>query len=355
MKHCILIAVYLLWLSAAPAATKRVLFIGNSYTDVNNLPLMVANVANSMMDTVVYDSNVPGGYTFEAHLNSAASLSKIASGNWDFVVLQEQSQRPSFPLSQVQAEVFPYAHVLDSLVNAHSSCGETVFYMTWGRKNGDASNCAVWPPVCTYQGMDSLLHLRYRMMADSNQALLAPAGAVWNYIRQNFPLIELYQTDGSHPSLAGTYAIACTFYSTLFRANPLAISFNPGIPATEATAIRDAVKIVVYDSLLHWNVGRYDSINAITCVTGIEELANTLQVKVFPNPFSSHTVLQLNKNINDASVILLNGMGQQVMQWEGISGNTIELPRASLAAGTYTVLLSESKKLIKAVQVVVID
>jgi hypothetical protein len=259
MKYTI--TIFLLYISLTlfgQSQTKRVLFLGNSYTQVNNLPQMVADIALSTGDTVFFDSNTPGGYTLQGHATNATSLSKIAKGTWDFVVLQEQSQYPSFPLSQVEAEVFPFATKLDSLIIAANPCTETMFYMTWGRKNGDASNCATWPPVCTYAGMDSLLNLRYRMMADSNKALVSPVGVVWKYIRQQFPQIELYQSDESHPSEAGTYAAACCFYTTLFRKDPVNITFNGALSASDAANIRTAVKLIVYDSLLQWHIGEYD-------------------------------------------------------------------------------------------------
>jgi hypothetical protein len=130
--------------------------------------------------------------------------------------------------------------------------------MTWGRKNGDAGNCAVWPPVCTYDGMDSLLNLRYRMMADSNDALVSPVGATWKYIRDSYPGIELYSPDESHPSLAGSYAAACCFYTVMFRKSPNLITTNSGLDSTSAAHIRMSVEQVVYDSLSKWNVGEYD-------------------------------------------------------------------------------------------------
>lgn len=238
--------------------SKRALFIGNSYTAVNNLPQMVADIATSTGDTLFFDSNTPGGFTLQGHSTNATSLAKIAVGNWDYVVLQEQSQLPSFSNSQVESSVFPYAHFLDSVINAENPCAETVFYMTWGRKNGDASNCASWPPVCTYQGMDSLLNLRYRMMAEDNHAIVSPVGAVWKYIRQQFPSINLYQADESHPSVAGTYAAACTFYTVLLRKDPTAIPFNSTLSTTDAANIRTAAKLMVYDSLAKWHVGAYD-------------------------------------------------------------------------------------------------
>jgi len=240
--------------------TKRALFLGNSYTAVNNLPLIVSSLATSAGDTLIFDSNTPGGYTFQDHTTNVNSINKIMMGSWDYVVLQEQSQLPSFPIDQVEAEVFPYAQYLDSVINQYNPCGETMFYMTWGRKNGDAANCPYWPPVCTYTGMDSLLHLRYMMMAEDNHAVVSPVGAVWNYLRTNFPLIELYQPDESHPSLAGSYAAACCFYSSIFRKNPELITDDYGIPAVDAANIRAAVKAVVYDNFLEWHIGEYDPV-----------------------------------------------------------------------------------------------
>jgi hypothetical protein len=219
---------------------------------------MLTDLARSVGDTMTFDSNTPGGYTFQGHSTNATSLAKISAGNWDFVVLQEQSQLPSFPINQVESSVFPYARILDSLVNVNNNCAETVFYMTWGRKFGDASNCANFAPLCTYEGMDSMLYLRYMMMADSNDAIVSPVGAVWRSIRQNYPLIDLYQSDNSHPSLAGSYAAACSFYATIFRKDPTLITNNYGLSATDALNIRQTAKSIVFDSLSKWHVGEYD-------------------------------------------------------------------------------------------------
>jgi hypothetical protein len=122
--------------------TKQVLFLGNSYTEYNNLPQRVADMATSTGDVLIFDSNTPGGYAFENHYTDSTSLAKIALSNWDFVVLQEQSQRPALPISTVESNVFPFAHLLDSIIKAQNTGVETVFYQTWGRKNGDSENCA---------------------------------------------------------------------------------------------------------------------------------------------------------------------------------------------------------------------
>jgi len=236
---------------------RRVLFLGNSYTFVNDLPQLTANFSQAAGDSLIFDSNTPGGYSLQQHSVNQTTLAKIALGNWDFVVLQEQSQMPSFPLSQVLVEVFPYAKKLDSLIKAANPCTQTIFFMTWGRKNGDSYNCSSWPPVCTYLGMDSLLNLRYRIMADSNSAFVALVGATWHYLRDNYPSIELYDTDQSHPSAAGSYAAATTFYSIIFQKNPQLVHYDYSLNNANAQIIRNAAKLIAFDSLSKWNVGKY--------------------------------------------------------------------------------------------------
>lgn len=260
------------------AVTKRVLFIGNSYTDVNNLPQLIANMASSSGDNLVFSTSIPGGQTFQGHSAAPATLSLIAQGGWDYVVLQEQSQRPSFPPAQVATEVYPYAKKLDSLVHAASPCAKTIFYMTWGRKNGDAGNCAAWPPVCTYLGMDSLLQERYTIMADDNDAWLSPVAKVWRRLRNQNPGINLYDADESHPSMAGSFAAACSFYAVIFGKNPEHSTFSAGLSSADAATIKTAAKIVVYDSLQYWR--KPGPVPAFTStVTGMSaQMTNTSQM-----------------------------------------------------------------------------
>lgn len=237
--------------------TKKVLFLGNSYTNVNDLPAMVKSLALSAGDSLIVESNTPGGYTLQGHSTNSSSLALIQQGGWDFVVLQEQSQLPSFPDGQVATEVYPYAKALDSIIHISNPCAKTVFYMTWGRKNGDAQNCSSWPPVCTYLGMDSLLNLRYTIMANANKSLLCPAGYAWRYTRSQFPGIELYDSDESHPSVAGSYITAACFYTLFFQKPATAIHSDAGLDLQTAQTLRQVAELIVWDSLINWNIGKW--------------------------------------------------------------------------------------------------
>lgn len=229
------------------------------------MPQIVADMATSTGDTLIWDMEAPGGFSFQSHIvvNTKDALKKIQSGGWDYITLQDQSLRPAYPDTNIFL-MFKYGNRLDSYINLDNTCAETVFYMSWGRKNGDSFLCSYYTPApynwshyCTYNSMDSVIRRRYELIADSNDASIAPAGAVWRYLRANNPNIELYSPDESHPSAAGSYAVACAFYTAFFRKDPALISFDYNLSSTDAIAIRSAAKKVVYDSMSYWHIGEH--------------------------------------------------------------------------------------------------
>ncbi|NIF07462.1 T9SS type A sorting domain-containing protein [Chryseobacterium sp. Tr-659] len=258
MKKTLLFLLLLSFSFSLGQITKRVFFIGNSYTYANDLPALIKNTAASTGDILDFHSQTPGGSTLQDHANNPNTTAIINQGNWDYVVLQEQSQLPSFPDSQVQAQVYPYALQLSNLIKNSNACGNVVFYMTWGRKNGDASVCPGWPAVCTYQGMDDLLYTRYMEMANTNEGLVSPVGKVWRIIREQDPSLELYDQDESHPSYIGSMAAAYTFYTILFKKDPTQVPFNGNLPQTQAQFIKNIVKTEVFDQLNKWYVTAND-------------------------------------------------------------------------------------------------
>lgn len=252
MKNQFLTVLTVMFISAVSQAqeTAKVLFIGNSYTYVNDLPSMLSSIATSFGDQVTHDSQTPGGTTFQGHTQNAATWNKINSQIWDFVVLQAQSQEPSFPDSQVNSSTIPYAMQLADSVYANNFCTEVMMYMTWGRKNGDPQ----WAPISTFDGMNDRLRSAYLRMADSVQGSVSPVGSAWKYVRENYPSIELYNADESHPSVAGTYLAACTFYASIFRKTPVGSSFISSLSPADAANLQAAAALTVLDSLDFFNL-----------------------------------------------------------------------------------------------------
>lgn len=178
----------------------RILFIGNSYIFVNDLPGMLTAMMASKGIKLDTRSVVPGGFTLEKHWQGEEARKVIADGLWDYVVIQEQSQMPaSHP-----AVTLKYAALFAQAVReAHS---KPVFYLTWAHK--DKPNM-----------QNGLTSTYMKAGADAN-ALVAPAGIAWQSALKADPKLVLYAADGSHPTVQGTYLIACVFYATLLRRDP---------------------------------------------------------------------------------------------------------------------------------------
>jgi hypothetical protein len=238
---------------------KEVLFVGNSYTYVNDLPNLVKQIALSFGDTLVHESSTPGGSNFNAHSTNTQTLNKINQQQWDYVVLQAQSQEPSLPPSYVNTNVLPAAQVLIDAIESNSLCTEPLFFMTWGRKFGDASNCVAYPPVCTYLGMQERLRTRYLDMTFIHDASCSPVGMAWKKSIEIDSTLNLYSSDNSHPSIYGSYLAACTFYASIFKKSAVGSTYWPNaIDSASAYILQQIGSSTVLDSLRVWNIFNAD-------------------------------------------------------------------------------------------------
>ena len=220
----------------ATADETRVLFIGNSYTAPLKKALPAIIEQSSTVEAEV-SFITKGGFTLERHLANPATHEAIQNGNWDFVVLQEQSQTPALS-GTPQASFYRSVKELCKLI---SESGATpVLYMTWGRRDGDQKNPEQFPDYTT---MQRKLTAAYQQAARSNRAQLVPVGEVWSRVRQQDKALglELYRKDGSHPSDKGTFLIASAFMKALFN-DPLKSASSPAVSEHEARIIIDAVK-----------------------------------------------------------------------------------------------------------------
>ncbi|TMD87517.1 MAG: hypothetical protein E6I78_02265, partial [Chloroflexi bacterium] len=93
------------------APCTRVLFIGNSYTSVNDLPSVFANLARSGGHRVDAGKATADGARLADHASSSSTAAAITSAKWNVVVLQEQSQIPAVEQFR-QAQMYPAARAL---------------------------------------------------------------------------------------------------------------------------------------------------------------------------------------------------------------------------------------------------
>ncbi len=236
----------------------RVLFIGNSYTYYNDLPEMVSRLASELPAgesmAIAHRQFTPGGCTLRKHWNNEALRDSIASGRWDYVVIQENSSVPAKSTASVMRESYPYAAKLDSLVKSCNPEAKVIYYMTWGHKNGCQKKHDGYPLIDTYDGMQGRVMTSYLEMAYDNDSWCAPVGMAWRSMRALRPDVELYNPDCTHPSEAGSYLAANVILATILQ-KPFESGYKAGLSPELARYIQTLANNTVLGNLKVINAG----------------------------------------------------------------------------------------------------
>ena len=201
-------------------AGARVLFVGNSLTEGNDVPGMVRDLAAA----------AGLGWKVEAHLLSGAGLqdhwargtvqSRIRSGSWDAVVLQ---QGPS-SLPESRADLRQWAGEYDALVR--QAGGLSALYM-------------VWPELARFAWFDRVRD-SYALAARDVGGWFLPAGESWRAAWEAEPGLRLYGGDGFHPTVAGSWAAALTIFCGLSGLPPGDLPAPSAVDPTTAELLRQA-------------------------------------------------------------------------------------------------------------------
>jgi hypothetical protein len=199
--------------------TVKVLFIGNSYTAVNNLPGLLIELAaheSKPLDAEMVDV---GGATLANHWSQGQALAAVQRTHWDYVVLQEQSELGvGFVGNTIDPTPF-YKYVRLFNTEIQKVGAKTLLYLTWARQNAPQNQ--------------SFLTKAYMDIANELNVMVAPVGVAWQQTLKTYPAAHLFQEDGSHPSAVGSYLAACVFYATIYHKSP------EGLPAHISNTLVD--------------------------------------------------------------------------------------------------------------------
>ncbi len=213
----------------------RVLFVGNSYTYVNDLPAVVTSIARaSRGPAITVDSVTVGGATMRNHWETNTAPTRIMEGGWDAVVLQGQSVEPALNYNDFRT----YATRFGMLATTYRA--RPVYYATWPRRAGDALYAESWSGG-TPALFNDRLDLAYTRVSMAVSGTVAHVGNAWMAALRDHASINLYDADGSHPSVAGTWLAACVIYRALTGSAPppSADDAAVGIAAADARALRE--------------------------------------------------------------------------------------------------------------------
>jgi hypothetical protein len=224
----------------------RVLFIGDSYTYVNDLPATFADLAWSAGYRVDAETLAVGGGTLAGHVADPATATTISSQAWNTVVLQDQSENPASPTSR-QSEMFPAATQLTSMIRGDGA--EPMFFLTWGHQSG-------WPEdgIPTYLDMQAAVDQGYLEIAAKLSVPIAPVGAAWQSANAEQANAQLWQGDGVHPTVTGTYLAACVFFAAIFHRTPAGLTYRDGLSAAEASALQQVAAVTTLAGGIRWGL-----------------------------------------------------------------------------------------------------
>jgi len=256
--------------------TLSVLFLGNSYTAANNVPQLVHALSTAAGKTLLYDSNTPGGKTVSGHVTDQISLAKINQGNWDFVVIQEQSQIPSIDFYRYN-DMYPAMTNLQTLVQTANPCSRLISFMTWGRRFGgqqcDQSNTHCSPVFVDFNHMQDSLTSAYWQISQMLNIQCAPVGVAWQNVLNDTAMV-LHSGDNSHPAIEGSYLAALTLFSSIWKTNSLGNAFTAGLPPSLAQYLQTMSDSSVFQSQTNWNT----FINSPTADFSFSVLGNDLSL-----------------------------------------------------------------------------
>lgn len=221
---------------------QKVLFIGNSYTAFNNLPGLVKDIACSGEHKIEVTAFTPGGYRFSQHAVDKRVLDLIASERWSFVILQNQSLVPSWKPRHVAAKSTPHAVTLVKAIKANNRKTQVIYFVTWGRENGDFQICEYYSKVCTFEGHTRALYKGYTLYRKATGGELAMVGSAWEAVVNDpnspFDSGELWSGDHSHPELRGSYLAACTIFAAMFNQSPSGLHYPNRLSKRDAAYLQ---------------------------------------------------------------------------------------------------------------------
>jgi len=217
----------------------KILFIGNSYTFNNELPLLVKEmkIEKNWDLSIEIKAFTPGGAKLKDHLNSPFTLDTIRNGNWDIIVIQGHSLEPLMnPVG--------FNDAATDLIKITKESGAVVFlFETWSRAKGNSIYDEAWSGR-NPESMQKKLSIKYNEIAQNSNVTVIPIGSIWQKIMAENKEIELYSIDGSHPSQIGSYLTACIIYKYIFNDDPKKINYIPSeVKESEAKILRQYATI----------------------------------------------------------------------------------------------------------------
>lgn len=208
---------------ANPSAGKALLFIGNSLTYYNDLPVLVQGIADAAKgDSLIIGMVAGPDMALSDHWNGSDARRTIESRKWDFVVLQQGPSSTTINRDSLRL----VAKLFQPSIN---EAGATPVMFS------------AWPTIDRRADFPRAAE-SYRLAAADVNGVYAPVANAWVEAWNRDPNLQLY-VDGLHANAVGSYLAALVIYASITKKSPVGlpasfplrnggtVNFNPALTA----------------------------------------------------------------------------------------------------------------------------
>lgn len=297
--------------------TLNVLMVGNSFTrhKANGVTYSVGKTLKELAAGEGHKMKVTmlvhgGAYLRRyagldgAYISYYTELIELLTDNkWDYIILQEQSKSP---IQNFDDYTYPAVEKLLKMIKVFQPQATPLLYMTHGFNRGTTTNVNGVSKVLSANEMQIYLAASYRTLEHKLNVEAVPVGMHFRRANYYYPGIDMLGEDSWHPSYAGYYLAACSFYQKIYGTtpNPAKASLtNCNLTKQElvslASLTSDSMKLNKTDITMA--VGRTQSLSAA----------------VFGRHYGAITYQSLNKNVADVNIntgkVTAKGYGNTVV------------------------------------------
>lgn len=205
---------------------QNVLFIGNSYTFYNDQYKVFKGICESQgmdieVQTVVKSAANLGNFLDTTSSEYNKLVEKLQSINFNYIIVQEQSTKPITSYNSFETDIGK----LKELIHKHNPNAKIVLFETWAREEGNIFYKE--NPQYTYKTAEKALLDAYQKAAEKYDLMISYAGVGFYMSKLRNEKVNLYQSDLTHPSGAGTYLAALIHAGIIYGINPKDVSYVP--------------------------------------------------------------------------------------------------------------------------------
>jgi hypothetical protein len=220
----------------------RVLFLGNSITFEHDTDRLLTGLAASdpANEPVFAVRFAPGGWRLTQHAAEPEVTKLLSEVHWDVVVLQEESEVAAYPPQWRAQYMDPGVRSL--VVRIRADGARPLLVLDAGYRGGDTYHFT----TDSYDAMQARAIQNASTLAAMFRLQVAPVGIAYQDVRNARPELALWEADGIHPTLEGSYLAACVLYDVLFHGSPTSDS-TAGLAADEAAFLQRVAAQAVRD------------------------------------------------------------------------------------------------------------